>query len=297
MGLFLCPKMSKPLALALQKGGRLSEKSISILKDCGIEFETGSRKLISRAKNFPLEVLFLRDDDIPEYVANGIAQIGILGKDVLLESKKELKLVKGLGFAQCRMSLAVPNALDYPGKSFFQNKRIATSFPHILQSWLDENQIQAETEYISGSVELAPSIGLSEAICDIVSSGSTLKTNGLKEVERIMDSEAVLVSNVKLNAEQQALLDGLRFRMEAVERARSGKYISLNAPDASLDRIREILPGLKSPTIVPLADPGWSAIHTVVQEKVFWESIDQLKAAGAQGIVVLPIEKMILWKG
>lgn len=278
----------------MQKGGRLSEKSLSILKDCGIEFETGSRKLISRAKNFPLEVLFLRDDDIPEYVANGIAQIGILGKDVLLESKKELKLVKGLGFAQCRMSLAVPNALDYLGKSFFQNKRIATSFPNILQSWLDENQIQAETEYISGSVELAPSIGLSEAICDIVSSGSTLKTNGLKEVERIMDSEAVLVSNFKLNAEQQALLDGLLFRMEAVERARSGKYISLNAPVASLDRIREILPGLKSPTIVPLADPGWSAIHTVVQEKVFWESIDQLKAAGAQGIVVLPIEKMIL---
>lgn len=284
----------KPLTIALQKGGRLNEESLKLLRDCGIRLSVGSRKLKSEARNFPLEVLFLRDDDIPQYVEDGIADAGILGLDVVRETQKQVHEELSLGFSSCRLAIAIPRESNYQGIGDLKGKTIATSFPNLLQGFLNEKGINAKIEYISGSVEIAPGIGLADAICDIVSSGSTLVMNGLKEVEEVIYSEATLISNPNLDEDQHATLAKLIFRIEAVMRAKTGKYITLNAPNSSLEAIREILPGLKSPTVIPLAQEGWSAIHTVVAEKDFWDRIDRLKELGAEGILVLPIEKTIL---
>tara|TARA_R110002050_G_scaffold48770_1_gene113230 strand:+ start:3357 stop:4223 length:867 start_codon:yes stop_codon:yes gene_type:complete len=282
------------LVLALQKGGRLNEDSLKLLKDCGLKISNGSRKLKADAQNFPLEILFLRDDDIAQYVADGVAQIGILGLDVCREDAKEVRELKGLSFAKCRLALAVPKDFDYQGLLSLNGKRIATSFPKLLHGYLEEKGITAEIEYLSGSVEIAPGIGLSDAICDIVSSGSTLVMNGLKEVETVLQSEAILIAHPHLSSEQEQILEDLLFRIEAVQRAAQSKYITLNAPNAVLAQIREVLPGMKSPTIIPLADANWSAVHSVVPEASFWDSISKLKKLGAEGILVIPIEKMIL---
>ncbi len=286
---------TEKLRIAIQKSGRLSEKSLALLEECGISIRTGgSQKLLAPAENFPLEVLFLRDDDIPKYVADGVADAGILGENVVLEKKQTLEIVEQLGFARCRLSLAIRREEVYPGLGWFQGKRIATSYPEILSQFLQENAITAEIEEIGGSVEIAPGIGLAEAIFDIVSSGSTLMSNGLVEVETVMRSEAVLVGNPNMTETKRALVDKLLFRLRAVKNASKNKYILLNAPNVALDQICAILPGIKSPTILPLAMEGWSSLHSVVHEDEFWEIIGRLKAAGAEGIVVCPIEKMIL---
>ncbi len=282
------------LKIAIQKSGRLSDSSKKLLKECGIKIKNGGGKLLSPATNFPIQVLNLRDDDIPQYVEDGIADIGILGENVVLEANKQVEIVTRLGFASCRLSLAVPKSDTYTDVSFFEGKKVATSYPQILGDYLQKNQINAEIHKISGSVEIAPSIGLADAVCDIVSSGSTLFSNGLKEVEVIMKSEAVLIKRPQLSEEKQSILDKLLFRIQAVKKAESSKYILLNAPNESIPKIKEVIPGMKSPTIIPLADEGWSALHSVVVEEQFWEVIDQLKAAGAQGILVVPIEKMIV---
>jgi len=282
------------LVLALQKGGRLNEESLKLLKDCGIKLSHGSRKLKASAQNFPLDVLFLRDDDIPQYVEDGVAQIGILGLDVSREYQKNVKELKPLGFSKCRLCLAVPKEANYAGIEYLNQKKIATSYPNLLKAYLDEKGLQAEIEFLSGSVEIAPGIGLSDAICDIVSSGSTLVMNGLKEVETVLESEAVLVRQATISAEKEAILQKLLFRMEAVQRAAQSKYITLNAPNAAIQSIKAVLPGMKSPTIIPLDNSEWSAVHSVVPESEFWNSIDKLKELGAEGILVIPIEKMVL---
>jgi ATP phosphoribosyltransferase len=285
--------MSK-LKMAIQKSGRLSENSLELLKNCGIKFQNGGGKLIAEASNFPMEILFLRDDDIPQYVEQGIADIGIIGENVLIESRKSIATVEKLGFSSCRLSLAVPKSVDYTDLSYFNNKRIATSYPNILADFFQAQQINASIEVISGSVEIAPGIGLADAICDIVSSGSTLLSNGLKEVEKVLYSQAVLVANSSLTSEKQGLLDRLLFRMNAVRSAKENKYILLNAPNNKLEQIKQILPGMNSPTILPLAQEGWSSLHSVISEDKFWDVIDELKEAGAEGILVVPIEKMIV---
>ncbi len=282
------------LKIAIQKSGRLNEDSIRILKEAGIEFNNGLNKLKAEAVNFPLEVFFLRDDDIPQYIEDGVADIGIVGENVLIEKNKEVKIVDRLGFGKCRLSIAIPKNQKYKGLSDLEGKRIATSYSTILSKYLKKNKITAEIHEISGSVEIAPGIGLADAICDLVSSGSTLFTNGLKEVEVILKSEAVLVANNNLSKEQLVILDKLLFRINAVKKAKSNKYILLNAPNKNLDVICKILPGMKSPTILPLADKGWSSIHSVVNENEFWDIIEKLKEKGAEGILVVPIEKMIL---
>jgi len=286
-------KMSK-LKLALQKSGRLSEKSLKLLEECGIKISNGTRKLKAISSNFPLEILFLRDDDIPQYVEQGVADIGILGLNEILEQKKNIALVQKLGFAQCRLSLAIPKEENYIGIQYFENKKIATSYPEILSSFFTENNINAQIEKIGGSVEIAPGIGLSDGIFDIISTGSTLLTNGLKEVETVLESEAVLISNIELSGEKKDILKKLLFRINAVKEASESKYILLNAPNENLEKIINILPGMKSPTILPLAESGWSSIHSVIKEDQFWEVIEKLKNEGAQGILVLEIEKMIL---
>jgi len=282
------------LVLALQKGGRLNEDSLKLLKDCGIKLSNGSRKLKASAHNFPLDVLFLRDDDIPQYVADGVAQIGILGLDVCREFNKNVRELKQLGFSKCRLSIAIPKEQNYQGIESLNGKRIATSYPNLLGEYLKSKGLKADIEYLSGSVEIAPGIGLSDAICDIVSSGSTLVINGLKEVETILKSEAVLIRQATISSAQAAILAKLLFRMEAVQRASQSKYITLNAPNGSLELIKKILPGMKSPTVIPLGKSNWSAVHSVVPESEFWNSIDQLKEIGAEGILVIPIEKMVL---
>lgn len=282
------------IKLAIQKSGRLSDASKNLLKECGIRLQNGKNTLLAPAVNFPLEILYLRDDDIPQYVEDGIADIGILGENVVLESKKDIIIRQALGFSKCRLSLAIPKAYEYTGLEYFQNKKIATSYPGILSSFLKENNIQSEIHVISGSVEIAPSIGLADTVCDIVSSGSTLFSNGLKEVEVVLKSEAVLVANTNLSADKTTILNQLLFRIEAVNRAKNNKYIILNAPNEKISAISDLLPGMRSPTVVPLADAGWSAIHSVVNEQKFWEVIDQLRLNGAEGILVIPIEKMIL---
>lgn len=284
--------MSK-LKIAIQKNGRLSDKSLKLLNECGINVSNGTGVLKAAAVNFPLEVLFLRDDDIPQYVEQQVVDIGIVGENMVREKGYEVDTYQQLGFGGCRLSLAIPKEEAYPGKSYFMNKRIATSFPNILKDFLGKNKITAAIEEISGSVEIAPGIGLSDAICDIVSSGSTLLTNGLKEVETIMKSQAVIIGNKKLDGEKKETLEKLLFRVRAVISAGENKYILLNAPDSSVKRICEILPGMKSPTILPLAMKGWSSLHSVVKEDEFWERIELLKQAGAEGILVIPIEKMI----
>jgi ATP phosphoribosyltransferase len=286
--------MSKRLKIAIQKSGRLSEVSLGILKECGIDVKNGKSALLASASNFPLDVLFLRDDDIPEYVADGIAHLGILGENVVVESKAKIDIIKRLDFGRCRLSLAVPKSVDYVNLQYFNGKKIATSYPNILNDYLAENGVTSDIHVISGSVEIAPNIGLADAICDIVSSGSTLLSNGLKEVQVIMKSEAVMVANRYMDAEECRILDKLLFRINAVMTAKSNKYIILNAPNEALENIVRVLPGMKSPTIVPLATEGWSAIHSVLNEETFWDVIDDLKDAGAQGILVVPIEKMIV---
>lgn len=282
------------LRIAIQKSGRLSEKSLQLLSDCGISISNGNRTLLASGKNFPVEILYLRDDDIPGYIEDGVADVGILGENVVLEKSTSLKIINRLNFARCRMSIAVPRTEQYTGPGFLEGKRIATSYPRILQNYLDQNNIKAEIHEILGSVEIAPSIGLAAAIFDIVSTGSTLLSNGLKEVEVVLKSEAVLVGAESMVAEKQEILDKILFRMNAVMKARTNRYVLLNAPNDKLQQIISILPGMKSPTVVPLAEEGWSAVHSVIGEERFWEVIDELKEAGAQGLLVIPIEKMVL---
>lgn len=281
------------LRIAIQKSGRLSEKSLQLLNDCGISISNGNRTLLAAGKNFPVEILYLRDDDIPGYIEDEVADVGILGENVVLEKSQGLQIVSRLGFARCRMSLAIPRGEEYTGPQYLQGKRIATSYPRILKNFLQQNQVDADIHEILGSVEIAPSIGLSGAIFDIVSTGSTLLSNGLKEVDVVLKSEAVMVSRPQLDPEKQAILDKLLFRVNAVLKARNNRYVLLNAPNESLEKIISIIPGMKSPTVVPLAEEGWSAVHSVISEDRFWEVIDQLKDAGAQGLLVIPIEKMV----
>ncbi|MBB6610169.1 ATP phosphoribosyltransferase [Pontibacter sp. Tf4] len=282
------------LRIAIQKSGRLSDDSLKLIRECGISFISSSLKLKTESTNFPLEILFLRDDDIPGYVADGVADIGIVGQNVLVEEGMQHLTVEELGFSKCRLSLAVPKGDNYSSIQDLNGKNIATSYPNLLQSYLAERGVQANIHTISGSVEIAPSIGLADAICDIVSSGSTLISNGLKEVERVFKSQAVLIANKQLNDEKQEILEKLLFRIHAVQRAQRAKYILLNAPNDKVAEISKLLPGVKSPTVLPLLEEGWSSLHSVVNEDDFWDKIEKLKAAGAQGILVVPIEKMII---
>ncbi|RQO32657.1 ATP phosphoribosyltransferase [Taibaiella sp. KBW10] len=284
--------MSK-LKIAIQKKGRLSEKSLQLLEECGIKFPNGGGKLVATSTNFPIEILFLRDDDIPQYVEQQVADIGIVGENVLIESQKKIKPVQQLGFSSCRLSLAVPKETNYTDLSYFNGKKVATSYPNILSDYFQKNNIEATIEIISGSVEIAPGIGLANAICDIVSSGSTLFSNGLKEVEKIFSSQAILIASQNLDLEKQSLLNKLLFRINAVRKAKENKYILLNAPNNCLEKITQILPGVNSPTILPLAQKGWSSLHSVISEDKFWDIIDELREAGAEGILVVPIEKFI----
>jgi len=285
--------MSTVLRLAIQKSGRLSEESIKLIKECGIEFSSGGGTLKSVAHNFPLEVLFLRDDDIPGYVADGVADIGIVGENVAVETRKKLTTVRQLGFSTCRLSIGVPKGMEFTSKESLNGMRIATSYPNILSDYLFENNIKASIHEISGSVEIAPGIGLADAICDIVSSGSTLISNGLKETEVVFRSQAILAACPQLSAEKQTILDELMFRISAVKNAEKTKYIMLNVPDSAIKTVTNLLPGVKSPTIMPLAEKGWSSLHSVVKESDFWEILSKLKEAGAEGILVLPIEKIV----
>lgn len=283
------------LTLAIQKSGRLNQQSVQLLKDCGISFSNGDKsKLKTTATNFPLQIIFLRDDDIPESVADSAADIGIVGENEFVERDKPLSVIKKLGYAKCRLSIAVPKQMDYISISDLKGKSIATSYPSILSNYLHEKKVDAEIHQINGSVEIAPGIGMADAIFDIVSTGSTLLSNGLKEVETIMVSEAVLIANPKLGPEKQKIIDQLIFRIQAVQQARNNRYILLNAPNDKIEEICRILPGMKSPSVIPLKDEGWSSVHSVIQEDDFWDRIERLKAAGAQGILVFPIEKMIL---
>ncbi|MBS3806237.1 MAG: ATP phosphoribosyltransferase [Bacteroidales bacterium] len=282
------------LKIALQKSGRLSDKSIELIRECGIGLTNGSRKLLSRSSNFPLEVMYLRDDDIPRYVADGVADIGIVGENVVAEEQAGVDTREELGFARCRLSLAVPKSTPYKTPADLQGKKIATSYPTILKNFFEQQGIEADIHEISGSVEIAPGIGLSDGIFDIVSTGSTLISNGLREVETVMDSQAVLIAQPGLGKEQEELLSRLLFRIRAVKKARNNKYILLNAPNDRLEEITSLIPGMKSPTVMPLADPGWSSVHSVLNENDFWDVIDGLKDKGAQGILVVPIEKMIV---
>lgn len=282
------------LKVAIQKSGRLSEHSKKLLEDCGIKISNGGNVLRTVAGNFPIEILFLRDDDIPQYVEQQVADIGILGENMVLEKNKDVVILDQLGFANCRLSLAIPKEEYYPGPEYFNNRKVATSYPRLLTEYLKKNNLKTEIEEISGSVEIAPGIGLADAVCDIVSSGSTLLTNGLREVETIMTSQAVIISNKNLDEAKQAILDRFLFRVRAVRNARENKYILLNAPEEAIPKICEILPGMKSPTVLPLAIKGWCSLHSVVREDDFWERIDRLRKAGAEGILVIPIEKMIM---
>jgi ATP phosphoribosyltransferase len=282
------------LKIAIQKSGRLSENSKKLLEECGIKFSSGISVLKTTASNFPVEVLFLRDDDIPQYVEQQVADIGILGENMVFEKNKDIDIIEKLGFAGCRLSLAIPKEEKYTGPQFFMNKKVATSYPKILTDFFRKNNITAEIEEISGSVEIAPGIGLADAICDIVSSGSTLLTNGLHEVETILKSQAVIIGNKNLDVGKKKILAKLIFRIRSVINAKENKYILLNAPESAVEKICSILPGMKSPSIIPLVNKGWCSIHSVVKEDQFWERIDQLKEAGAEGILVIPIEKMIL---
>jgi len=291
--LFIYSDMEQ-LKIAIQKSGRLSEKSQELIAECDIKITQGKRKLIGISEDFPIKILFLRDDDIPQYVSDGVADIGIVGENEVLEKDKDVNLIKRLGFAKCRISLAIPDSVEYSGVEWFNNKCIATSYPHILQNFLDEKGVKATIEEISGSVEIAPSIGLADGIFDIVSSGSTLVSNRLKEVEIVAKSEAVIIANKNLNNDKTKLLDEILFRINTVQQSKGNKYILLNAPNDKIEDIIKILPGMKSPTVLPLYQEGWSSLHSVVHEKDFWKINDKLKELGAEGILVIPIEKMIV---
>jgi len=282
------------LKIAIQKSGRLYDGSMKLMKECGIEVSNGNNQLRVLSGNFPAEIFFLRDDDIPEYVQDAVADIGFVGENVVMESNKKVERIEKLGFGKCRLSLAVPKYGSVTSLNMLNGKRIATSYPGILSEYLKQKKINATIHEISGSVEIAPRIGLADAICDLVSSGSTLFTNELKELEPILFSEAVLISNPQLSNTKKAILDRLLFRIRAVKKAGNNKYVLLNAPNEKLNTICQLLPGMKSPTILPLATEGWSSVHSVIDETDFWNVIEQLKANGAQGILIIPIEKMIL---
>lgn len=282
------------LRIAVQAKGRLYDETMSFLEESDIKLNPTKRTLLVQSTNFPLEVLFLRDDDIPQSVATGIADIGIVGENEYVEKGEEAEIVKRLGFSKCRLSLAIPKDAEYPGVEWFDGKKIATSYPGILSAYLRKQQVKADIHVITGSVEVSPGIGLSDAIFDIVSSGSTLVSNSLKEVEVVMKSEALLIGNKRLSDEKRDILKELLFRMDAVKTAEDKKYVLMNAPKDKLEQIISVLPGMKSPTVMPLAQEGWCSVHTVLDEKCFWEIIGKLKALGAEGILVLPIEKMIV---
>lgn len=286
--------MSEILRLAVQKSGRLLEGSLDLLKSCGIKIDNGEDRLRVTATNFPMELYFLRNSDIPQYVQDGIADIAILGENTLIEKNREMDKILPLGFSKCRLSIAVPKGVTYSGSSWLEGKKIATSYPNSLINYLDKIKVKAEIHEISGSVEIAPNIGLADAICDLVSSGSTLFKNNLVEKEVLFKSEAWLVSNKSISGEKKELLHKLIFRMKAVLTAANNKYLLMNVPNNKLNEVIELLPGMKSPTIMPLADQNWSSVHTVIGEDQFWDIIDRLKEAGAQGILVIPIQKMIL---
>lgn len=282
------------LRIAVQSKGRLFEDTMALLSEAGIKVSTSKRTLLVKSPDFPIEVLYLRDDDIPQCVATGVTDLGIVGRNEYEERMEEAEVVRPLGFSRCRMSLAIPKAIDYPGLSWFEGKKIATSYPNILRRFLQDHHIVADIHVITGSVEISPGIGLSDAIFDIVSSGSTLVSNNLAEVEVVMQSEALLIANPDLSPQKREVLEQLIFRIEAVKAAENKKYVMMNAPTDRIPEIVAVLPGAKSPTIMPLVTEGWSSIHTVVDEKSFWEIIARLKELGAQGILVMPIEKMIL---
>jgi ATP phosphoribosyltransferase len=282
------------LRIAVQSKGRLYDETMFLLEEAGIKLNKGKRVLLLSAKSFPVEVLFLRDDDIPQSVACGIADVGIVGENEYVEKGSKAKLVKRLGFSRCRLSLAIPKDEEYVDAKWFEGKTIATSYPAILKDFLAKNDINADIHIITGSVEIAPAIGIADGIFDIVSSGSTLVSNNLKEVEVVMDSEALLIANADLSDEKKAILDELIFRFEAIQEAEGKKYVLLNAPKDKLPEIVKLLPGMKSPTVTPLANADWVSVQSVISESQFWEVIGKLKALGAEGILVIPIEKMIL---
>jgi len=282
------------LRIAVQSKGRLYEDTMALLAEADIKVSSSKRTLLVQSPNFPIEVLFLRDDDIPQSVASGVADLGIVGENEFVERAEDAEIIRRLDFSKCRISLAIPKAIDYKGVEWFNGKKIATSYPGILNDFLKKNNIKAEVHVITGSVEIAPGIGLADAIFDIVSSGSTLVSNNLKEVEVVMKSEALLIGNKQMDEDKKAILEELLFRIEAVKAAEDKKYVLMNAPTEKLNEIIAVLPGMKSPTVMPLAQEGWNSVATVLDEKCFWDIIGKLKALGAQGILVLPIEKMIL---
>ena len=282
------------IRIAIQKSGRLNEESLQILKNCGVSIDNGKDQLKASARNFPMEVFYLRNGDIPQYLRDGVVDIAIIGENVLIEKGGDIDIAEKLGFSRCRVSLAVPKSVKYNSVNDFQGKRIATSYPNTVREYLKENGVEADLHIINGSVEIAPNIGLADAICDIVSSGSTLFKNNLKEVEVMLKSEAVLAVSKKITTEKRAILSKLQFRIKSVLQARQSKYVLLNAPNDRLDDILRLLPGMRSPTVLPLAEVGWSSVHTVINKDKFWEVIDELKQAGAEGILVCPIEKMVL---
>lgn len=282
------------LKIAIQKSGRLNEDSIKLLKSCGINIKNGIDQLKVDVSNFPIELLYLRNSDIPQYLEDGVVDVAIIGENLLIEKQKEIEIVEKLGFSKCKVSLAVPKEVEDESIRFFDGKKIATSYPNTVQAYFDKNNIKADIHVISGSVEIAPNIGLADGICDIVSSGSTLFKNGLKETQVILKSEAVLAKSKDLNQEKEAILARLLFRIQAVLRAKNTKYILMNVPNENIEKVTTILPVLKSPTILPLAKEGWSSLHSVIKEEEFWEVIDELKLAGAEGILVVPIDKMVI---
>ncbi len=282
------------IRIAIQKSGRLNEDSLRILKDCGISIDNGKDQLKAASRNFPMEVFYLRNGDIPQYLRDGVVDIAIIGENVLIEKGVDIAIAEKLGFSKCKVSLAIPKAVTYNSVQDFEGKRIATSYPNTVRNYLKEKGVQADLHIISGSVEIAPNIGLADAICDIVSSGSTLFKNNLKEVEVMLKSEAVLAVSPQISVERKEILQKLQFRIQSVLRARQSKYVLLNAPNKKLDDIISKLPGMRSPTVLPLAEEGWSSVHTVINKDKFWEVIDELKQAGAEGILVCPIEKMVL---
>lgn len=284
----------KKLNIAIQKSGRLHDDSLKIIKDCGISIDNEKDQLKASARNFPLEVFYLRNGDIPQYLCDGIVDIAIIGENILVEEGEDIHTIEQLGFSKCKLALAVPKDQEYSGIEFFENKRIATSYPNSLKKYLKSKGINADIHLINGSVEIAPNIGLADAICDIVSSGSTLFKNNLKEVEVLMKSQAVLAVSPNISKESQEILDKLQFRIKSVLKGRNSKYVLLNAPNDQLDEIIHVLPGMRSPTVLPLAEPGWSSVHSVISRNQFWEIIDELKLKGAEGILVCPIEKMVI---
>lgn len=285
--------MSK-LKIAIQKSGRLYEESLQLLKDCGIFVNNGKDQLKVSVDNFPMEIMYLRNSDIPQYLEDGVVDVAIVGENLLIEKQKKIQIVEKLGFSKCRVSIAVPKEIETDDLNYFQGRRIATSYPNTLKNFLEAKGISSDIHVISGSVEIAPNIGLADGICDIVSSGSTLFKNGLRETMTLLKSEAVLAKNLQLSSEKTAILDKFLFRIKAVLKAKNSKYILMNVPNDKIQKVADVLPVLKSPTVIPLAEEGWSSIHSVIDEERFWEVIDELKENGAQDILIIPIDKMVI---